>query len=73
MSEQDLKEAGLSFTLFLKDGSKRTGVYLDLVVNPLNNTMHKGEQFIKFSTNKPEKDLIVYLPVNDVETIEWST
>jgi hypothetical protein len=73
LDQPQFKEAGLVMELVLKDGSKRNGVYMDIVVNPLNNTMHKGERFIKFRTNTPERDLLIYLPIKEIATIEWST
>lgn len=73
MRSPETKAIGLSVSLMLTDGSKRQGIYQDLVINPLNQPGLKNVEFIKFVTNKPEKGLIVYLPLTEVDTIEWAT
>ena len=68
----EVKATGFTVHLELKDGSKRVGIYLDLVSDPLNRYGFKDTQFIKFKTNRPEKDTIAFLPVTQVATIEWA-
>ncbi len=70
MAQPDLKNSGLLIKLELIDGSKRVGLYKDLVVNPLNRYEFKDIQFIVFEVKK-EQD-IVYLPITMISTIEWS-
>lgn len=72
MSRPEIKGAGLIMEVMLNDGTKRKGVYVDLVENPLNNPSFKGVQFAAFMIDKPEKDTKVYLPVPLIATIEWS-
>ena len=71
MAQEYTKSQNMTISLVLKDGTKRTGIYKDLVVNPLNNLLFKGVQFIKLQTTKQEHD-IVYLPITLVDTVEWS-
>jgi len=73
MARQEIKDAGMRLAVNLTNGTRRTGTYLDLVVNPLNHPEFKNVQFIKFRTHRPERDLIVYLPITQIATIEWGT
>ena len=71
MRREDTKEAKPKFTLSLEDGTTRERDYLDLVVNPVNQPSFTGALFVKFVVNKPERGLIVYLPLEQVVNIEW--
>jgi len=70
MAQPDMKSSGLLIKLVLKDGSKRDGIYKNLVVNPLNRHEFKDIQFVVFEVKK-EHDT-VYLPITLIDTIEWS-
>jgi hypothetical protein len=72
MHRQELKDAGLNIAITLNDGTRRTGQYKDLVINPLNHPDHKNKLFVKFVTHRPERDLIVYLPLSSIAKIDWA-
>jgi hypothetical protein len=72
MSHPETKACGLHLQIIMKDGSKRTGTYVDLVLDPLNRVDYKDTQFIVFKTNQPEAGLKVYLPLTQIATIAWS-
>lgn len=72
MARPDVKAHGLHLQIEIKDGTKRTGTYCDLVVNPMKRPDFKDVQFIVFKTNKPEAGLTVYLPITQIATIAWS-
>lgn len=71
MSKPEVKEIGLKITLTLVDGSKRTGIYQDLVTNPQGHFDFKDTQFVKLLTNKPEKGLTIYMPTTQITSVEW--
>jgi len=66
-----VKEAGFTMKLHMKDKSIRKGVYKDLVADPLHRIEFKDTLFIKFEV-KRENDMIVYLPLTDIEYVDWS-
>ncbi len=70
MTWDKTKAAGLQIKLTLKDGSKRRGVYLDLMPDPLHRLEFKDVLFIKFRTK--QEDMIVYLPITLIDTIDWA-
>jgi hypothetical protein len=72
LDNPSLKEIGLTLVVELKDGTKRKGIYVDLVVNPMNNPDYTDVKFLVFKTNKPEKDTLVFLPILHIATIAWS-
>lgn len=72
MLRPEVKASELTVRLALKDGSRRTGIYKDLVSDPLKRYDYKDTLFIKFETNRPEKGMLSYLPVSLINTIEWS-
>lgn len=72
MLRPEVKASELTVRLELKDGSRRTGIYKDLVSDPLNRYDYKDTMFIKFETNRPEKGMLSYLPITLINTIEWS-
>lgn len=73
MGQQEIKDAQLVIKLNLKDGGRRSGVYQDLVVNPLNHEGFIDVPFVKMKVFRPEKGLIVYVPITNVDTVEWSS
>lgn len=70
MNMPDTKKAGILVHLTLKDGSKRTGIYKDVMPDPLNRVEFKDQQFIKFEAKKD--GMISYLPLSQIDIIEWS-
>ena len=72
MSHPETKAHGLHLQMTLTDGTKRTGIYTDLVSDPLKRVDYKDVQFIVFRTNQPEKGLTVYLPLTQIAQIAWS-
>jgi hypothetical protein len=72
MQAAETKSMGLKLKLELVDGTKRKGIYSDLIYDPLNRVDYKDTLFIVFITNQPEPDTKVYLPINMITTIEWS-
>lgn len=71
MLEDATKTSKLTIKLFLKDGSIRKGIYLDLVENPLKRHEFKGRLFIVLEMTRDDHD-IVYVPTTLVDTVSWS-
>ena len=72
MKHPQTKEAKFNLSLELVDGSKRQGVFVDIVRDPLNRIEFKDTEFLVFLSNRPEPGMKTYLPLTQIATIEWS-
>jgi hypothetical protein len=71
MADPLTKEMGLIVKLVLKDGSKRKGIYKDLVLDPLKRYEYKDDLFVMLEQTVKEHDTI-YTPISQIATIDWA-